>query len=119
MALTNKGVPYPVSSDNIAPLETHFANLANSADNVGIVSGSQGITGPTTDTPVTITVTFPTAFLVAPKVVVNVQNAASGSPYVCNITANPTTTAFTVKVHRLSGTTAESLKLVWMASTFV
>ena len=31
-ALTPKGIQYPTSGDNITPLETHFANLAESAD---------------------------------------------------------------------------------------
>jgi hypothetical protein len=32
MASTDKGIVYPTSGDNIAPLETHFASLAQSAD---------------------------------------------------------------------------------------
>lgn len=31
-ATTSKGIQYPTSGDNITPLETHFANLAESAD---------------------------------------------------------------------------------------
>jgi len=120
MATTFKGIPYPTSSDNIAPLETHFANLADKADKAGVVSAVQTFTGPAdaASSPATVTVTFSTAFPSAPKVIAAVQGSAAASPYVCNVYGEPTTTGFVVKVHRVSGSTAESLKLVWMASTY-
>lgn len=119
MATTFKGIPYPTSSDNIAPLETHFANLADKADKAGIVSAVQTFTGPaSTGATTTVTVTFATAFPTAPKIVAAVQGSAAASPYVCNVYGDPTTTGFVVKVYRVAGSTAESLKLVWMASTY-
>jgi len=119
MATTFKGIPYPTSSDNIAPLETHFANLADKADKAGIVSAVQTFNGPASaGATVTVTVTFTTAFPSAPKIVTAVQGSAAASPYVCNIYGEPTSTGFVVKVYRVAGSTAESLKLVWMASTY-
>lgn len=118
MATTLKGVFYPTSSDNIAPLETHFANLANTADNVGVISSTTNFTGPATAaTSVNVVVTFATAFTTAPKVVAQVQGGSSTSNYVVTIAGAPTTTGFTAKVYKIDGSTADSLSLVWYAST--
>lgn len=119
MAITNKGVIYPTSSDSIAPLETHFAALASSADNAGIVSGAFAFTGPaSTGATVDVTVTY-TTLGSAPKVTATVQGGASASVYAVTILGAPTATQFIARVYRLNGTTAETdLKLVWHASTY-
>lgn len=126
MATTSKGIIYPTSSDNIAPLETHFANLASSADTaIGVVAasipapataGSTSFTGPeAAATSVSVSVTFPTAFATIPKVVATVQGAGSVAPHVVTIAGSPSTTGFSATVYKISGTTAESLVLNWMA----
>lgn len=119
MAITNKGVIYPTSSDNIAPLETHFANLAYSADNAGIYCGTTTFTGPaTTGATVDVTVIFP-AYGTPPKVVAGVQGGSSSSVYAVTILGPVATGSFTARIIRLNGSTAETdLKLVWMLSTF-
>lgn len=120
MATTTKGITYPTSGDNIAPLETHFANLASSADNVGVVSGVESITGPTAaGTPETITVTFPFEFATVPNITATIGGSAGSNPYIVTVYSTPTTTQFVVKVHCLSTiTSAETLDLHWMASTY-
>lgn len=120
MAITNKGIPYPTSSDNIAPLETWFANLAAKADNVGIVSGSKDFTGPdATGSTVDVAVTFTNPLATAPVVTATVQGGSASSVYAVTILGAPTTTGFTARVYRLNGSAATALKLSWMASTFV
>jgi predicted secreted protein len=119
MANTTKGITYPTSGDSIAPLETHFANLASTADNAGAVTGSATFTGPTAaGTPATVTVTFPVTFAAAPKVLLTVSGSAAANPYIATVYSNPTTTGFVAKVHCLSTISAESLKLTWLASTY-
>lgn len=120
MAVTNKGIDYPTSSDNIAPLETWFTGIANGADNVGIVSGVETFSGPTAvGTPATVTITFPAGlFAAAPKVIAAVEGSASATAYIANVYGTTTTTTCVIKVHRISGTTGESLKLTWFASTY-
>ena len=119
MSTTNKGVIYPTSGDSIAPLETHFAALATSADNAGIVSGAFAFTGPSaTGSTVDVTVTYATLGAV-PKVTATVQGGASASVYAVTILGAPTATQFIARVYRLNGSTAETnLKLVWHASTY-
>ncbi len=118
MAVTTKGITYPTSSDNIAPLETHFANLANTSDNAGIVSGEYTFTGPASSgTSASITVALPITFATVPKVLSGVAYSPSGSAYVSNVYA-VTTSQFVAKIYRISGTGAESLKLTWFASTY-
>lgn len=120
MANTTKGITYPTSSDSIAPLETHFANLANSADNAGVVSGSFGFTGPSdSTTPVNIVVPYGLTLSGTPVIVCNVRGGASASGYVVTISGAPTTTNFTARVHRLSGTGADSALFIdWIASDY-
>lgn len=120
MAITNKGVTYPTSSDNIAPLETHFANLANSADNVGVVTGKQLFTGPSaTGGTVDVSVSFATTLSAAPKVVATVQGGTGSSVYAVTILGAPTTSGFTARIFRCNGSTAQTdLQLVWSASTY-
>lgn len=120
MAATTKGITYPTSSDSIAPLETHFANLADSADNAGVVSGSEGFTGPSdTTTPVNIFVEYGVTLSGTPVVVCNVRGGAGASGYVATISGVPGATGFTARVHRLSGTGADSsLFIDWIASDY-
>lgn len=119
MAITTKGITYPTSGDNIAPLETHFANLASTADNASVVSGQATFTGPTAAaTPATINVTFPVTFATAPKIVLTVAGSAAANPYIATVYSTPTTTGFVAKVHCISAVSAESLKLNWFASTY-
>lgn len=117
MAITTKGITYPTSSDNIAPLETHFANLASTADNIGIIAAKQSFTGPAT-TGATVDVTVTQSFSAAPHVVASVQGPTGSAAYAVTILGEPTTTGFVARVYKLSGSTAESLKLVWHASTY-
>lgn len=140
MASTDKGIVYPTSGDNIAPLETHFASLAQSVDDAIVVvddvvadidtdlqafktsvgnitqTGSFAFTGPTaTATPVNITITLPSGyFSTTPVVVATVSgtNTASGYfPMLHSITSSQ----FQVRVWRITGTAAETLTLQWMA----
>jgi hypothetical protein len=59
-----------------------------------------------------VSVTFPTAFLTVPTIVVSAQG---NSPYAASIYGTPSLTGFVAKVYRLNGSSAESLKLHWMA----
>lgn len=120
MATTTKGITYPTSGDNIAPLETHFANLASSADNTGVISGVESITGPTAAaSPVTVTVTFPFELDSAPNLTATIGGSAGSNPYIVTVYSTPSTTQFVVKVHCLSTiAVAETLNLYWMASTY-
>jgi hypothetical protein len=120
MAITNKGVYYPTSSDQITPLETVLANIADTADNVGVVTGQQLFTGPSaTGGVVTVSVTFPITFSAAPKVIASVKGSSGASVYAATVVGNPTTTGFSAKVFRCNGSTAETdLYLVWSASDY-
>lgn len=120
MATTTKGITYPTSGDSIAPLETHFANLASSADNAGVVSGVESITGPTAAaSPVTITVTFPFELDSVPNITATIGGSAGSNPYIVTVYSTPSATQFVAKVHCLSTiSVAETLNLYWMASTY-
>ena len=120
MAATFKGVTYPTSSDNIAPLETHFQNLAEKADAAGVWVERKLFTGPSaTGSTVDVTVLFSTAFPSAPKVSAVVEGGSGMSVYAVSIAGAPTTTGFVARVFRCNGSTAETdLQLVWSASTF-
>lgn len=120
MATTSKGIFYPTSSSNIAPLETHFATLAGGADNVGVIYGTQAFTGGAAAASTTnVNVTFTSGlFDTAPMVTAIVQGNAAGANYAVTIKGAPTTSGFTATVYKLDGTTAESLTLVWTASTY-
>lgn len=140
MASTDKGIVYPTSGDNIAPLETHFASLAQSADDaiadlkvltdateqdlenlrdeLGTLplSASFAFTGPADSaTPTDFTVTFPGGYFAsAPVVVASVQGTTTSSGYFATL-HSITASQFQVRVWRLSGTTAQSLTLQWIA----
>lgn len=141
MALTDKDIYYPTSGDNIAPLETHFATLAQSVDDaiviledaseaiatdlqalddrVGLISqrGTNIFSGPTsTTTPVNVSVTFPLGgyFTSAPVVTATVSGSSSASAYF-PVLHTITTSGFQARVWRTTGTTAETLTLQWNA----
>lgn len=117
---TTKGITYPTSSDSIAPLESHFATLASTADNAGVVSGSYSFTGPAdTTTPVNEYIEYGVTLGSAPVVVCNVRGGASASGYVVTISGAPDGSGFTARVHRLSGSGADSsLYIDWIASDY-
>jgi hypothetical protein len=140
MALTPKGIVYPTSGDNIAPLETHFSALASSVDDaiievedsvvlvqedlddfkieVGVSPQSSvfTFTGPTSTTvPVDITVTLPGGyFSTAPAVVATVAGSPTASAYF-PVLHSITASQFQARVWRTTGTAAESLTLQWIA----
>jgi hypothetical protein len=140
MAQTAKGITYPTSGDNIAPLETHFASLAETADTaIGVVqaavdtvqdnidalefavgkvpqTGAFTFTGPTsTSTPVNVTVTLPGGyFSIAPTVVGTVAGSSSASAYF-PVLHSITASQFQARVWRTTGTASESLTLQWIA----
>lgn len=127
MAETTRGIVYPTSGDNIAPLETHFSALASTTDaalddlaaEIGTTAkvGYKNFTGPTAAaSTVDVAVTFPTAFTSAPYVVCTVQGGASSAPYFAYILGTPSINGFTARVYKMSGTTAQTdLYLHWMA----
>lgn len=140
MASTTKGIVYPTSGDNIAPLETHFASLAQSADDaigdlavtvgevdtavdtlradIGVIpkAGTFNFSSPTsTATPVNITVTLPGGhFSTAPTVVASVAGISTSGPYFA-VVHSITPSQFQANIWRTAGTTAESLVLQWIA----
>ena len=121
MANTNKGVDYPTSSSNIAPLETHFANLAAGADNIGVLSGTTTFTGSAysgTVTYVTVAVSYGKTMARVPTVSCTVENVST-VPYLVNI-RDITTTGFNARVYRFTenGSAEANLKLHWMVSDY-
>jgi hypothetical protein len=141
MALTDKDIYYPTSGDNIAPLETHFASLAQSVDDaiiiledasdaiatdlqalddrVGIIPqvGATSFTGPTsTTTPVNVSVTYPLGgyFDLTPIVTATVAGSSTASAYF-PVLHTITTSGFQARIWRTTGTTAETLTLQWNA----
>lgn len=119
MAVTTRGIAYPTSSDNIAPLESHFAVLAGSVDDA-LAKSQSGSTdvftlGTTVGTSTTIAVVFEDEFLETPNVMGSVITATSGSAYVVNF-YNVSVTGFTAKVTRVFGTSNDgNLKVNWIA----
>lgn len=119
MATTTRGIYYPTSSDNIAPLESHFSALAGSVD-TALAKSKSGSTatftlGTTVGTATTITITFPAVFATIPTITGTVQTAISGSAYVVNF-FNVTATGATAKVTRVFGTSNDgNLRVNWMA----
>jgi predicted phage tail protein len=119
--VTPKNISYPTSGDSIAPLETHFQNLAESADNVGVISGVQTFNGPAaTGGTVDVVVTFAQAFPIAPQITATVEGHATSSVYASTVLGTPSTTGFTIRVFRCNGTAVENgLKVMWLASTYI
>jgi len=120
MTTTTKGISYPTSSDNIAPLESHFAALAATADRAAALTGSEGFTGhASTGSAVNVAVTFGVILAAVPKVVCTIEGSGSSSSYIATVVGPTTTTGFTAKVYRLDGSGADtSLKLIWFASDY-
>ena len=141
MASTTRGIVYPTSGDSIAPLETHFASLAETADTavseaedfitdvnadlqafkleVGViprVGVSSNFTGPTsTTTPVNVTVNLPPGYFTSiPAVVVSIAASNTASAYF-PVLHSITTSQFQVRVWRTTGTAGESLRINWIA----
>jgi hypothetical protein len=118
--VTAKGITFPTQSDNIAPLESILAIIANGADQVGIVSGRFSIPArpDATGGTVGISVTFDYALESAPVVTGTIQAGAGASSYIITI-VDTSTTGFNAKAYRLNGSGADStLVLHWMASDY-
>jgi hypothetical protein len=140
MASTSKGISYPTSGDNIAPLETHFASLAQTTNDaiidveteisavdsdlqdfkseVGLVGqeGSFAFTGPTSSAaPVNVVVPLTSGYFpVAPVVVASVNGSIGSSPYLAMLHSR-TTVSFQARIWRIADGAAESLNLNWIA----
>ena len=126
MASTTRGIIYPTSGDNLAPLETHFANLANTVEEAldditagtgsTVLSGTQSFTGPASSgSTVNVTVTFGSVQSSVPVVVCTVRGPNPTAAYIATIAGSPTTSGFTATVYKASGASAESLVLDWVA----
>jgi hypothetical protein len=122
MATTSKGIYYPTSSDNIAPLESHFAGLASSVDDA-LSKTQAGVTATFTG-PATVgasisptAITFPVAFATSPAITATVSGGSSGVESYNVVIHTFGTTGFTAKVFKTNGTsTAESgLRVHWIA----
>ena len=122
MATTTRGIAYPTSSDNIAPLETHFAALASSVDTalgLEIAGTTATFAAPLTvggTTTQSVTFATPTTFTSVPTMVGNVSGGSSSvSAYAVNF-YGVTVDGFSAKITRLTGTSADTtLKLNWIA----
>lgn len=116
MATTSKGIYYPTSSDQIVPLESVLANIAQSADAAIPLSGTEAVTfsGTSANSTQVATISFPSTLSSAPsKILVTVRGPVSGSSaYVATVT-NSTTTNFSVLLHRLSAGSAQAINVVW------
>jgi hypothetical protein len=122
MATTSKGIYYPTSSDNIAPLESHFAGLASSVDSA-LNKTKSGVT-PTFTGPAAVgssvsptTITFPTAFATSPAISATLFGGSSAVEAYTVVIHSVSTTGFTAKVFKTNGTsTAETgLRVHWIA----
>lgn len=111
MATTSKGIYYPTASDPVAPLQTVFANLAQSVDNELPLSGTFSFSFTTNAaTSQSVTPTFGVTLGAAPqKILCTIRGA---SPYAVTVTAS-STTGFTANVYRLSGTGTQTINIVW------
>jgi hypothetical protein len=137
---TSKGIIYPTSGDSIAPLETHFALMANSTndalietdglitdleielqdfkDEVGRVpvDGVFIFTGPTSaGTPVNVTVSLPTPYFPAAPTVVSTVSGVSTSGAYFAVLHSVTSSQFQARIWRTIDGSAESLNLNWIA----
>jgi len=117
---TTKGVTYPTSSDNIAPLESHLQTIAEGADSVGILSGTYSVAGgdvpQNTGDSNNVAINFGETMDSAPKVTCTVEGISSSSNYSVMVVGPTTTTSFTAKIYRLSGSGADTIKIIWHAS---
>lgn len=116
MATTSKGIYYPTSSDQIAPLETVLANISQSVDAAIPLNGTQAVTftGTGANSTQTATISFGATLPSAPtKIQVTVRGPVSGSSaYIATVT-NSTTTDFAVLLHRLSAGTSQAINVMW------
>lgn len=122
MATTAKGIYYPTSSDNIAPLETHFSTLASSVDTQlsKITAGKTAtFTGPaTTGTSVSqVSIPFGVTFPAIPSVTATLVGGSSAVVGYTVVIYGVTTSNFNAKIYRTSATgTAETgLSVHWTA----
>ena len=122
MATTSKGIYYPTSSDNIAPLESHFAGLASSVNTAlgKIQSGvTASFTGPEDpgDSLSPTSITFPVAFANSPAIIATVSGGSSAVQSYNVVIHTFGTTGFTAKVFKTNGNgTAETgLRVHWIA----
>lgn len=121
MATTAKGIYYPTSSDNIAPLETHFSTLASSVDTAisKIASGKTStFTGPdAAGTSVAkIDIAFGKTFGSIPSVTANVVGGSSAVGAYTVVFYGITTSTFSAKIYKTNGSGAETgLALHWIA----
>ena len=136
---TSKGILYPTSGDSIAPLETHFASLAQTADEAIVEletaleavdldlqtfksinsppgTGSFSFAAPTTtSTAINITVPFPVGYFSLPPIVVACFAGASDAAP-CTLSVHTVTASqFQAKVVRVSGTSAQTIAVNWIA----
>jgi hypothetical protein len=138
---TTRGITYPTSGDSIAPLESHFALIAESTDTaIGVTEGLindvdsdlqafklevglapqggvfGGFSGPTsTSVPVNITVNLPSGyFSSAPIVTATVAGATTAAGYFA-VLHSVTSSQFQARIWRMSGTAGETLTLNWIA----
>jgi len=116
MAITSKNIFYPVSTDQITPLESVFSTMASSIDAALPLSGSESVSfSAAAGSTQVVTVTFDTALSSAPdKIIATVKGPVSGSSaYIATIT-NSSTTSFTALIYRLGGSTGtQTINLVW------
>ena len=123
MAITSKGIYYPTSSDNIAPLESHFALLASSV-NVVFAKTQSGTTASFTGPEAVgasvspTSITFDTEFTSLPRIVASLIGNPSSTEAYTIVIHTVSTTGFSAKVFKTNGTsTAESgLKVNWIAT---
>nr|DAW17419.1 MAG TPA: hypothetical protein [Caudoviricetes sp.] len=122
MATTAKGIYYPTSSDNIAPLETHFSTLASSVNTAltKIAAGKTStFTGPATvNTSVSqLSIPFGQTFSTIPTVTASLVGGSSAVLSYTVVIYGITTTNFNVKVYRSSptGTAETGLSVHWQA----
>jgi len=115
MAITSKGIYYPTSTNQITPLESVFASVADSVDEAIPLSGSYSVqlTVAAANTQV-VSVAFDETLSVAPeKIQVTVRGPASGSSnYIATVT-NSTIDGCTVNVYRIDGSGTQGIHLVW------
>lgn len=116
MATTSKGIYYPSSSDQITPLESVLAGMAQSVNSAIPLSGSEAVTfsGTTAGATQSVTIGFGQSLPSAPALVqVTVKGPVSGSSaYVATVT-NSTATDFTVLLYRANAGSSQNINVVW------
>ena len=111
MATTTKGIYYPTASDPVAPLQTVFANLAQSVDAELPLSGSHSFSfTAAAGSSQNVSPTFGSTLAAAPQ---RIQLTVRGAGGFASTVTTSSTTGFTANVHRLNGTGTQSINLVW------